>query len=191
MPIPSGSMKSNWVARSLIGVSVIVTVAVVVYAVGKPDQSTVSPPAGNDPELGVSRAIRRFETASHILAQDYRDKEISAEEWLRSARDLIPDMVSAVNVMEAGIAHVTRGRERADVKKFVRISRDEVEALSELRAALADLDARNERHAWNHWRRASGRKFGFLTVYFGRVQGIQVDYGSLLPSIPLKSLAPD
>lgn len=151
---------------------------------GKPDRRSI--PDHEYPRL--TRAMMRYEDLSASLAFDYRDEKVSASEWLQISSARLPKMVSGLSHIESRLAG-SGERHATELMTFARLSRDEVEALFELRDAIRGLDAAYETYAWDHWARAADRKYHFLSGYYGRHQGLMIDFGSILPSIPLKSLA--
>jgi hypothetical protein len=182
-------MAAKLVIRGLIGVLVVAAVAgVIVYSFdhsgsrlhGEPDESEHHPP----PPPFV-----RFERASLVLAEKYRDEKVPASRWVRIARREIPEMIRAMRAIRLQGAGLEGGREQADLRTFIRLAREEIDSISELRAALTSLDARNERLAFNRWSRATNRKHSFLSDYYSRTSGISIDFAPRLPSRPLKSLA--
>jgi hypothetical protein len=181
-------MRSKLLVWSLTAVGgVALVVGVIVYAFDKPERPAPSVPLGDEPEqYPMSPGVVRFGIASSRLAWDYRDEKVSAAEWLRTAEREIPRMVAAIRVVRSHIAEV-EGRERADLRTLVPLARDEIEAVSELRVALQELNPQDERLAFRHWSKASARKFTFLDGYYYRTIGVSADFASLLPSRPLKS----
>jgi hypothetical protein len=136
----------------------------------------------------ITKQMRRYEDGFSALAGAYRANKISAAEWLQMSNDRLPIMVSAISFMDSRLINATE-REAVDLRKFVLLSHDELEALFDLREALTDLDPIREAYAWKHWSRVRDRQFSVLAEYYYRRQGAMIDYGGILPSIPLKSLA--
>jgi hypothetical protein len=153
-------MKAKWVLRGLVGLLVVAAVAgVLAYALNIGDRPGHPFAVAYEPRLGrISAAMRQFDAASEFLVEGYRDK-VPAADWVQNATDRIPVMARALDVVEAGIPNVKKGLDRADLRKFVRISNDELAAIEELRTALKEnLSARKERDAWDHFEVASIRK---------------------------------
>jgi hypothetical protein len=183
-------MSAKWVLRGGIVLLVVAVAAgVTVYSLDSPDKVTPRRRHVPDPEYPrLTRAMMRYEQGTATLAFDYRDEKVSAREWLQTSDEQLPKMVSALSHLDMRLFG-TFNRHAADLRTFVRLAQDELEALFDLREAIADSDSTYEAYAWDHWSRAVDRKHHFLSGYYGRRQGIAVDYAGMLPSIPLKSLA--
>jgi hypothetical protein len=179
-------MRSKLLTLSLIAVLGVTLVAgVIIYAPDTPERSRPAGDVVTDSDAyRVGLALRRFETVSDQLAASYQDTDVSAADWVQSADDQIPVMLSAVRLVEARIA-VTKGRERSDIKRYVRVSKDQLEAFSSLRVALRELDAQDEIHAWNRLRHASYRKSRLFQESLER-QHVQAEFVSL-PRVQPKS----
>jgi hypothetical protein len=97
-------------------------------------------------------------------------------------------MVSAISYLDYHLIGATE-REAVDLREFVLLSHDELEALFDLREALTDMDPIRETYAWTHWFLVRDRQFSVLGEYYYRRDRNLDEYGSIQPSIPLKSLA--
>jgi hypothetical protein len=167
---------------------------VIVYTSNSPDSPDRR--RSDDHYLAADRVVRpritkqmeRYEDASEALAHAYEAKKVSAAEWLQTSNDHLPIMVSALSYLDYHLIGATE-REAIDLRKFVLLSHDELEALFDLREALTDMDPIRETYAWKHWFRVRDRQFHFLGEYYYRRDRNLVEYGSIQPSIPLKSLA--
>jgi hypothetical protein len=175
-------MRSKLLTWSLISVLGVALVAgVILYAPDTPERPRPTGDVITDADaFRVGLALQRFETVSDLLVDSYQDRDVSAADWVQSADDQIPIMVSAIRLVEARIA-VTKGRERSDIKRYVRVSKDQLEAFSALRVALRELDTQGEIHAWNRLRHSSNRKSLLFQKGLER-QHVNVDFFVSLPA---------
>lgn len=129
----------------------------------------------------------RFQEGSYTLADDYRDEEVSAKEWLREADYYLPRMISAASHLYMRFSGTISDRHAADLREFARLAQIELDALFNLRGAIADRDAIRETYAWEQWAVAFEHKLSFLSGYYVRRGRMSPDWAGMPPPITLKS----
>jgi hypothetical protein len=183
-------MSSKWIRGGITLLVVAVAAGVTLYSSGSPDR--VTPHHRSVPEEPryprLTRTMDRFQEGSFNLAEEYRDEEVSRKEWLRSANYYLPRMISAASHLYMRFSGTISSRHEADFREFARLAQVELEALFDLRGAVADRDALRETYAWEQWAVVFGRKLHFLSGYYWRWAGRSPDWAGMPPRLTLKSL---
>jgi hypothetical protein len=148
---------------------------------GENERSAASPSFAPDPILiKVSVAWRRFDDSTSSLIDEYQDHSLSAGDWVESADRRIPVLTSAIEVLEESFPSV-QGENRVNLRRYLRIARDQLESLEDLRAALTRLDARAERDAVRRLRRATFRHYDFFIDLMTQ-PGVNIDGAADVPT---------